>query len=160
MKATPVLWLVLVILWPAGNASAQNDYRTWTSRDGNHTLEAQFDDYDAKSKIVTLVSLDKQAIEVPWNQLSRQDQRLITSIRKSNETGSHGESTSTESPFKKSPKKKERKPGKRIGTTSRFGLDWTPGLENALVSAAGNEGSQDDKPVMWFRVLGQLDGDM
>ena len=41
-----------------------------------------------------------------------------------------------------------------------FGIEWTPRIENALLAAKGNESPEDDRPVMWFRVLGQLDGDM
>ena len=45
-------------------------------------------------------------------------------------------------------------------TQQLYGIRWQPKLEDALASATGGPTAGDDRPVMWFRVLGDLQGFM
>jgi hypothetical protein len=46
--------------------------------------------------------------------------------------------------------------GKDERPTTMYGVRWHPTLASAIEAAAPDEGTA--KPIVWFRVLGDLDG--
>ena len=138
-------------------AQAQSEMRSWVSRDKSETVEASFQSYDPKSKQVSIQLLDGEVLEVNLRQLSRADQRYVTNVAR-NQPLQRVE-TLDEKP-RREKKTRRNKPGSSAGTKKAFGIHWTPGIQAALENASGSESSEDDRPVMWMRVLGDLDGFM
>lgn len=131
---------------------ANEPTRKWTSRDGDETVEARFEFYDPKTKVVSIVLEDGHAHEVALNKLSRADRKYVQALVR--------DGTSQPTSSRKSGLDLEAREnhGKNAGTTRLFGIQWTPDMEVALQSAAGDDSNRNDRPVMWMRVLGELDG--
>ena len=150
-----------------GTTVSSQENRTWTSRNGKHTTVATLTDYDTQSKTVILLNQDGATIHVPLKKLSRSDQRFVKRAQspKSVPNQSGKNDTAVDADEKKTSRKRFTRKrtanrSKSYDTELGYGIQWTPGMENALASAAGSVSSDDDRPVMWFRVLGDLKGYM
>ncbi len=98
-------------------------------------------------------------MDVELGQLSPADRRYVLRVaRKKRDSKTSNDSKSEKTPRIRSRDKREYKPG-RI-SYQRYGIDWTQDIRQALRSAAGVKGERDDRPVMWMRVLGDLNGFM
>ncbi len=126
--------------------------RQWTSRDGKETVDASFGAYHRKTKIVSIVFEDGTSHAVALNKLSREDRKYVQKLVRDGVS----QPTSHKKSGLDSATLKNRR--KNAGTTRLFGIQWTPDMEVAFQSAAGDESNKDDRPVMWMRVLGELDG--
>ena len=137
---------------------AQRETRMWTSRDGQQ-IQATFSAYDPAKKRVSLVLMDDTSMEVDLGQLSPADKRYVLRVARKNHTREKASPRTSEEPAtNRTARERKSKPG-RI-SYQRYGIDWTQDIRQALRSAAGVEGERDDRPVMWMRVLGDLNGFM
>ena len=155
------LQAVFLVLVAVGSESVWADgFRTWKSHDNQHSVNAKFDRYEPDSGDVTIVDRDGEAITVQLDELSVGDQKLVVRLHKKMES----QKKSSDNPFKRNQgnsKKKPQEDRKRVRTVARWGIEWTPQLKNAQVAALGrSRSSDDDRPIMWFRVLGDLGGYM
>ena len=135
---------------------SQEQTRTWVSRIGNESVEASFQSFDPKNKIVSLQLQDGETLQVNLKQLSRADQRHVVSLFRNN--------AKSQQPtvIDRQDTKKQRFATRHTNPNDRnaFGIRWTPGIQSALQRAAGANTDQDDRPVMCLRVLGDLAGFM
>ena len=157
---------IRTVLWTAGITTllvslqlevfSQEPSRTWVSRIGNESVEASFRSFDPKNKIVSLQLQNGETLQVKLKQLSRPDQRHVVNLYRNNEK------TPLPTVDNRSATTKRRSATRRPNSNDRnaFGIRWTPGIESALIRAAGTSSDQDDRPVMCLRVLGELDGFM
>ena len=161
-----------------GIASAQEqEARVWKSKDGKHVLEAKFVSFDEATNLVKLESMYGETFEIALNQLRSSDRKYVAKFQSQSKTTAK----TTANPFRKSktspnsnarpnkPKPKSattrtpdanRKKNDNKNSRNLYGITWTGPLQNALKLAKGKQTSKDDRPIMWFRVLGQLEGFM
>lgn len=106
--------------------------REWKSGNGRYTVQALFHSFDPRTQQVTLKKEDSTSIKVPLARLSTADQSYVKQrAPKSERTAAPQEEVKL------------------------HGIKWQPEIEEALKLAESNH-----QPVMWFRVLGQLDDGM
>ena len=153
--------VALVAVLSTANPVAADGFRTWKSQNQKHAVQAKFDDYDANSKQVTLINRDGKTITVKLDQLSSSDQKHVVRRHKR----LVAEKNAADNPFKvvgnETTKKTPHSARKETPIIARWGIEWTPGLENAQTVALGNRrNTKDDRPIMWFRVLGNLEEHM
>lgn len=132
----------------ADNAQA----RKWTDASGKYSVEAGFVDFENGN--VRLRKHDGVEITVPFKQLSSSDQKYIRSRLRLRQLEIHKKPSPTKISAAKIPPaaKTAREHG---DAKTLYGIQWYP--SNAVSSAAAGK---SPKPVMWFRVLGSLDGFM
>lgn len=132
-----------------GQSCSANDppIRTWNDATGNYSVEASF--VAVESGDVRMLKNDGTNILVPFKLLSSSDQNYVRSRLRARQA------------------ELRRKPlpvadlATRKGETSHpeaeslYGLNWYPTKSVSSVAQG-----KDPKPVMWFRVLGALDGFM
>ncbi len=154
---TIVLNLILAAL-VSTESIAQEQMRQWTSRDKSETVDATFQSYDPKTKLVVLQLQNGETLQLSLKQLSRGDQRYVTKVKRDRpEKFTPVEEERAEPTAKKRNRSNRSKSSKVV---KAFGINWTPGMEAALKNATGKESPEDDRPVMWLRVLGDLNGFM
>jgi hypothetical protein len=151
------LIMILLVLFVSEN-SGQEPMRQWSSRYKNETVEASFQSYDRRTKRVSLRLQNGESIHVDLKQLSRSDQRYVTGVARNNLDNAKTNKRKVVTGKEKNQPRSQRSDSTREVTA--YGIQWTPGVENALKNAAGKESAADDRPVMWLRVLGDLDGFM
>ena len=133
--------------------------RTWQSLDGSASVEATFVAYDSKTKSVELLTDTDQTIKIDLSKLSKTDQRFVKLVaRKNRKTTMTPEADAAKQIRKTLPRKNRNARKGKQG--SLFGINWTLDLDKALQVAEGSTSSSDDRPVMWLRVLGDLNGFM
>ena len=140
----------------------QDQVRQWSSREGNETVEASFQSYDPKTRQVSLQLPAGDLLVVHLKQLSRPDQRYVTKVAKKGLHDLSSDSNDAAEVSKAKVRVNRQKNGRKTSADTRtaFGIDWTPDIQTALKRAAGRETPEDDRPVMWLRVLGDLGGFM
>ncbi len=148
----------------AANAQDQ-EIRTWWSHDGSESIVASLDGFDKKSKIVTLKDENDEEVTVKITLLSRSDRSYVAKAVRRNSKLSKKNSVFKKSDVESTTERnvdEDRKSNNRSKRKSnpssifkRYGINWTKGIDNALAQA-GEEGNR--KPVMCFRVLGDLNG--
>lgn len=127
----------LGMLGLSADESQNAGLREWTSENGKFSVTAKLESYDAFNKKVILRKGDSSLIKVPLARLSFTDWSFVEK---------HAARSSR---------------SKGLGKTIKLhGIQWHPEVEGALTAAAGGPSPSDDQPVMWFRVLGQLDDGM
>jgi len=166
MNRLTLLFLVAIVsatMSSGPRAVAQdNELRKWWSYDGVESIQASLESYDKKTKLVSLKTAQDKTIQVKISLLSRADRRFVTNASKKKPSVFkvlNDEDSSKESlePGQRATNKKRAANKKQTGVTKQYGINWTVGVENALTSAMSNERR---RPVMLFRVLGELDGFM
>ena len=129
--------LCLSVPFSEADESPDSLVRVWKSGDGEYSVQASLIAFNQSTKRVTLQKEDASVVVVPLAQLSTADQSYIT---------------------EKSPKPARKEA--TDGSIKLYGIGWQSKIEDALTLAAGETTPSDDRPVMWFRVLGELDGGM
>ena len=130
--------------------------RRWRDKSGHHEVLAKLVSYHDRK--VTLLRHDGQSIDVPLDQLSAPDIAYVSRQRRVARAQQHR-------PESKSVSSGETKRGLASPSTSHrkirgaaserlFGVDWFN--SDAALAAA----QQEQKPILWFRVLGDLSGFM
>ena len=131
------------------------DYRTWSDDSGEHQVEAALVDY-VQGK-VRLSKKDGGEVTIAYRRLSdvdRQYVRDVISRRKEAETPTVSPfNPSTPSPSTVDDMAVERSVPREQKTKELYGIQWVDSLDRA-VEATGL------KPIVWFRVLGDLEGFM
>ena len=144
---------------------AEEETRQWKSADGKYSMEGQLIDFVRKSKTVTIEKTDGKQIEIDFGKLSKEDQRYVnrfqfarTQKAKENELPKLKKSNTKHNERRNRQRSRAQSPTKSL---AMYGVNWVPNMEQALSAAAGkSENTADDRPVMWFRVLGDLAGYM
>ena len=124
--------LCLSLSFSAANEDPESSLREWKSQDGKFSIKASLKAFNRSTKRVTLQKENSTAVVVPLSKLSAADRSFVAA-------------QSSKLPVT----------GKIAETTRIHGINWQPEMDNALAAAASEK-----KPLMWFRVLGELEGGM
>ena len=153
-----VLMAVLATALSASPLTAEEPYRLWTSEDGNYQVMAKLTDYDKKIDLLTLTKQDGDSLLVAIDKISASDQRYLRSFQSSRSQRVLADPLpqNEATPTKKT--KQRNKKAKQPNFKTLYGIDWIPDMKTALSHATGKPTTNDDRPVMWFRVLGDLKG--
>ena len=148
----PVFMLAILI---GATTFAQDDdrkVRRWTDLQSGQSVRAFLAEVD--NGIVTLQTRDGRTFEIDHNRLSNSDRRYIRNQLDDRELAAalQPETAAGDRVQFARPTGNSRDNSSEPGYKS---IDWTP-MEEALASSD----NEDDKPVFWFRVLGDLDGFM
>lgn len=111
--------------------------REWSDNTGTFQINAKLVDFDPDSRIVRLKLNTGKTVSLPMRRLSDADQKYLKS------QATH------------SAKAKKLPRVKKIA-----GIDWIQTREDASRAALGRSSADDDKPIMCFRALGDLNGYM
>lgn len=158
---TTWIYLMLAFSMPT-KAFCQDQMRHWSSRNGDETVEARFQSFNPKSKTISIQLRDGRTLQVGLKQLSRADRRYVSN-RHRDRTDKFDNLPAAGAANENRIDDKGRKGGKYRKSSKpvrAFGINWIPGIQSALQHAFAGESSQDDRPVMWMRVLGDLEGFM
>ena len=134
------------------------DSRQWISRDGLQRVRATLVQFDPATGRVTLRDAQGQERDLALQQLSLRDQKFLRRNAESKTSNSDLDSDpkpETAAAESAAPKSAQPAPGK---TRRLYGVDWQPSVETGLEVARNMEEDGSGRPVMWFRVLGDLDG--
>jgi hypothetical protein len=151
----PLLFLVSV-------ARAQNsgEERIWTDNTGQNTLAARFLSYDKENDQVVLLTSNNETKTLSLSDFSRADQRLIRKFAAQAQRAENANpkrdaiDDALTGQASSSTANGERNPNRLNG------IDWFVSAESASTAATASERPDDDRPIAWFRVLGELDGFM
>jgi hypothetical protein len=166
-------WLIIALLL-TGSSQAQTiefpdtTIRKWTDDSGRNSVSARLQARDTSGQTVVLQLADETTVEVSMTDLSNADRRYIArqtarvqrlASRQQQTSGATAANTGDE---EVSPDQTDRpEPQQAVrGTRRLYQIDWHQSPTTAGLAAAGGDGSGDDRPVIWFRVLGALDGYM
>lgn len=112
----------------------QPPLRKWVDNTGTFSVRASLVDVDSEAQSLRLRLESGEVVELPMRRLSEKDREYLATV------------TQEEPP---------------AGTTREVsGIHWFTDLADARRAAAGKAAPQDDKPIMCFRVLGNLSGFM
>ena len=144
----------------AEDSTADHKVRTWTDITGKFHIEASFEGYNIG--LVDLRKIDDTLISVPLKELSSSDQRYVRyELRQRRVVKSSDKSeaeTVAESANVKSDSD-EKEDAEAITKTKKIaGIDWHCTVDSVQAAANSDDGKQ--RPVMWFRVLGDMEGFM
>ena len=114
------------------------EVREWTSQDGQYSVMASLSGFDRTKQRVSLSKADATVVEVPLSRLSAADRSYVAEYFREPERRSTGV-----------PSEK-----------TLYGIRWQPAMQDALAEASGAATPDDDLPVLWFRVLGELEEDL
>ena len=136
------------------------DSRQWISRDGLQRVRATLVQFDPATGRVRLRDAQGQERDLALQQLSLRDQKFLrrtAESKTSNPSLNSDLDPKPETPAAESTGTKSAGPAP--GKTRRlYGVDWQPSVETGLEVARNLEEDGSGRPVMWFRVLGDLDG--
>ena len=107
--------------------------RQWSDNTGNFSVTATLVEVDAAEQSVTLRLDSGKIVHLPIRRLSVKDREHLDVVA--------GEPDTPE-------------------TVQIAGVDWFEDVRDAKQAAAGKATPDDDKPIMCFRVLGELNGFM
>ena len=135
-------------------AAQENGLRQWTSRDGTETAFARLSEYDSATRVVTLVDQSGALRDVKLERLALADQRFVQRFERNQDQpdGRIGDSMVRKT-------SNSRPANRKRPTVDLYGIQWQRDFETAMATADGRAES-DRQPIMWFRVLGDLDGFM
>ena len=140
--------MVLVFLcftaWTTIPAAA-DDFLKFKLLNNGQPLEARVARYDFDEQTVTLVSRDGSELVVTISELGIPDKRLIVKALQQNlfqkpQRAPAGDATRKNQPASLRP------------------LVWHNNLRQASAKASGGESGEDQRPIVWIRVLGDLRG--
>jgi hypothetical protein len=158
---TAVAFMALFALAAVDPATAQSStfdsqpLRTWTNGDASYSLDARLIAYDSDTKTVTLEDPNGDAISVPINRLSRRDQRIVKTAGR-NQPKAAGDKPHTLVEKRGSVTIRDPDRTSKISKTL-FGIQWT---DSKKLLGGDPKLDATDRPIMWLRVLGDLDGFM
>ena len=138
-----VLFLGLAVL--ATCSPADEPLRKWTDKSGEYEVEAKLVSISSDGKTVSIELRDRQTVDVPIERLSSDDRRYLLRHKRLQSRRVAADR-----------RQQELQQGR---TVNLYGINWHQTLESAL--AAGQPSKVGtDKPIMCFRVLGDLAGFM
>ncbi|MEZ6096211.1 MAG: hypothetical protein R3C03_18630 [Pirellulaceae bacterium] len=136
--------------------------RAWSLKDGS-TVNATFVSYDKQTDTLILKNeSDGSEVSLGLRDLESKDRgfarKLANAVRRGELTVGDGNMDSSVQTANEKVTNTVPASGK---TQSLYGINWQPNMEVAQAVASGKSDSpSDDHPIMWFRVLGELDGFM
>ncbi len=133
------------------DAARPERVRKWTDDTSNFQVKATLVEISESGDSVKLLLEDGKFATVPIERLSESDQRYVK-LRALRDPAS-GRKVDSAKPAANAKTRKQEK-------AQLFGIDWHASVDLARERARGAASPQDDKPVMCFRVLGELDGFM
>ena len=173
IRTVAIGWFVLGLVWAPVAFSQQSSLpaRVWRSADRSESVEATLVDYAPDDRVVTLESTDGRTLTIPLKFLSSSDRRYVRAWRKRQASASStapsvesDEPSDQEVPAAAEDKADDKAVARirrsKARLTNLYGIRWAPDMTAALEIAQGGDGTRDDRPVMWFRVLGDLQGPM
>lgn len=155
MKTTgfPAFLVMASAMSMAVAIASADDYLKFKRKQDGQPLEARVVAYDFADQQVTLVARDGAEQKVAISELSDSDKRLIVKAlerqlfqRSKRDPG--GNATTAEGTAAIP----------RRGQAAADSVHWHADLNQALEIARGGESDGDDRPLIWFRVLGDLRG--
>ncbi len=160
MKPRWFVFALGLLAWATSSIHASADEYIKLKQIQGQPLEARVEQYDLGEQTVTLTARDGREIVVAVADLSAQDKRLIAKAL---------ERQLFQKPKAKQEARPEAKPADRPAPLDQAGVKqprgankgpvvWHNNLKQATTQALGNETVQDDRPIVWFRVLGDLRG--
>lgn len=180
MNRILVLLMAILVMTIPGQLLAQSSEqptRLWKQRDGQSSFHAALIEFDEEKGLVTLRLKDDTEVELPATDLSnvdrgflkrysrklqRQAKRSVFERSRSNVVATESELLESDKPALSTEaiatKPKTGKAGiVDRGTIRRlYGIDWHSTAKGAQTAATGKPGVEDDRPIIWFRVLGDL----
>ena len=153
-----------LILGLGSSSSGEENERVWTSSDGREKVRAVLVSYEPRERAVSLELANGQTIQLTMKQLSAKDRHYLRNYWK-NQTAENPDAPDSTEKKRVSAAARDKRDRQvdRLQTQQskqRFGIDWVSEIPLALEYAKGKETIADDRPVMWFRVLGDLNGFM
>lgn len=146
-----IVVLCLSFAWTATLVAA-DDFLKFKLIKNGQPLEARVVQYDFVAQKITVVSRDGQELEVSITELGTSDKRLIVKALE-------------RQLFQKPSRTPEKNPApNNLGANQLPGnadgepLVWHAKFKLAAEQARGGESIDDDRPIVWFRVLGDLRG--
>lgn len=149
MLRSILVMTVLAVFVQTASAARPERIRQWTDDSGTFQVRATLVEISESGDTVKLRLEGGKFATVPLERLSESDRRYV-------ETRSKQNPTSDRKPASADPAANSNK----VSQTRLFGIDWHASVEQARESARGTASPRDDKPVMCFRVLGELEGFM
>ena len=135
-KTLPAILLGLAVaITGATTASDTQSLRQWRDNTGTFSVEARLVPEDTNGQQVTIALKSGRHVTLPMRRLSEEDREFVAS---------QAESTSQTLPQ----------------PVTRKGIQWQDSLDDAAAVAAAGATSDDDRPIMCFRALGDLSGFM
>lgn len=129
--------------------SQSDSERVWRSKDGNDSVVASLRGFDKDTKIVSLRTENDELIDVKIHLLSTEDRRFIARANRRK-----SKPLKVASDVQGEPRSKQKASTPKVANDQRrYGIDWTPGVDLAFSKA-----KRQQRPVMLFRVLGDLNG--
>lgn len=125
----------------AKDAQAAEPLRVWTDDSASFKVAAKFVSVSDDRSSVALQLADGRLVDVPLNRLSAEDHKYVEQLQNVER------------------KRETRKPHKRK-VKRLYGIDWHQTLDSAGAAAKPNARWKSGKPIMCFRVLGDLAGYM
>jgi hypothetical protein len=151
MLRTLLTVFVVLMLTTSGVAARPEPIRQWTDDTGTFQVKATLAEISESGETVKLRLEDGKFATVPLDRLSESDRRYVTSRSRRKNSASATPASDQPSAISKH---------KTAPTTRLFGIDWHPSVDQAREAARGTSSPSDDRPVMCFRVLGDLNGFM
>lgn len=138
-----VLFLGLAVL--ATYSPADEPLRKWTDKSGEYEVEAKLVSISSDGNTVSIELPDQQSIDVPIERLSSDDRRYLL------------RHTRLQSRRVAADRRRQQLPQNR--TVNLYGINWHQSFESALAAGQPSKVGRD-KPIICFRVLGDLAGFM
>lgn len=151
MRIHHLLGLALLALLPREAACCQ-ELEQFRLRNEPLPLSARVLSWDFQRSTLTLELADGSTRVVPAADLHLSDRRIVERTLKRQLLDGRNAGDARAVPAASDP-------GRLPPDTTRIGgVPWIAGPGEALKTAAGRDGIEDDKPLVWFRVLGDLNG--
>jgi hypothetical protein len=139
----------------AASQESSEHFRTWEDESGAYQIDAIFTEY--MSGKVKLLRRDGQAVTVDYRRLSPDDREyvrsLVTRERAKNPRHELSEGNVSKGGAPRSEEDPRGEVNSRLKPEEKFEIDWY-GSPQAVVA------SNSDRPLIWFRILGDIDGFM
>jgi hypothetical protein len=148
------------------DVQAQESERVWTSSNGRKSVTGSLLDFEARKRTATLRLNNGETLVISAKNLSRKDQHYLRDfLKKRCENSTPADLKQDERVAAKELKRgigphQPTSEGSKARESNMYGIRWVTDIPAALRLAQGNESPTDDRPVMWFRVLGDLSGFM
>ena len=159
----------------AAKKEEQQPTRNWVKNDDTSTFEATFLKYNPDTTKLTLRLADRTEVELPKSDLSTRDQQFLRRhmlklkriakreafakgkrFAKGNSSEPSSNKSASDHSRNDRPKASNDAPARNASTRQLYGINWHSTPEGAKEAATGKSGKKDDRPIIWFRVLGDL----
>ncbi len=189
ISSMAILSLAVIFVMAPAALSAQElrsyEPRRWQDSQKNYAVEARLLEYDRPNRMVILQRTDDAIIQVPIDKLRYVDKRYVlrNEVESREVESREVESKEVESGevekdlTDQGASAEEQQTGglleneivdraadlkrRDIDLVELYGVNWVRDFDDASTLAGGStKSTDDDKPIIWFRVLGDLEGFM